>query len=67
MVCYMDKGIPEIRTKHNVDNLVTVSISALADAFFRGIDVFLINLVLNKEKAAIAKERLKELMQERPV
>jgi hypothetical protein len=63
MVGYMNKGIPEIRTKPNSD-LVMVSITALADAFFKGIDEFLIDLFSNKEKAAIAEERLKELIQE---
>ena len=64
MVCYMDKGVPEVRSKPDVDDLVIVSVSALADAFFEGIDAFLVDLFSNKEKAAIAEERLKELMQE---
>lgn len=66
MVCYMDKGIPEIRCKPGIDDLVIVSVSALADAFFKGIDEFLVVLFANKEKAAVAEERLKELMQEHP-
>jgi hypothetical protein len=66
MVCYMDKGIPEIRSKPHVKDLVIVSVPALADSFFRGIDEFLVNLFANTKKAAIAEERLKELMQELP-
>lgn len=66
MVCYMDKSIPEIRSKPGIDDLVMVSISALADAFFKGINEFLVDLFANKDKAAIAEIRLKELMQEYP-
>jgi hypothetical protein len=66
MVCYMDRGIPEIRSKPGIDDLVVVSISALADAFFKGIDKFLVDLFANKEKATVAEERLKELVQEYP-
>jgi hypothetical protein len=66
MVCYMDKGIPEIRSKPHVNDLVIVSVPALADSFFRGIDEFLVNLFANTKKAAIAEERLKELMKEIP-
>jgi hypothetical protein len=65
MVCYMDKGVPEIRCKPHVKDMVVVSVSALADAFFRGIDEFLIDLFANKGKAAVAEERLRELMMER--
>ena len=64
MICYMDKGIPEIRSKPHLKDLVIVSVSALADAFFCGIDNFLVDLFSNKEKAAMAEERLTELMQE---
>lgn len=64
MVGYINKGIPEIRSKPNVADLIIVSVSALADSFFKGIDAFLIDLFSNREKAAIAEERLKELMQE---
>jgi len=66
MVCYMDKGITEIRSKPLVKDLVIVSVPALADSFFRGIDEFLVNLFANTRKAAIAEEPLKELMQEFP-
>lgn len=64
LICYMDKGVPEIRSNPHVKHLVIVSVSALADAFFNGIDLFLVDLFSNKEKAAIAEERLKELMQD---
>ncbi|MBF0397929.1 MAG: hypothetical protein HQK78_14205, partial [Desulfobacterales bacterium] len=66
MVCYMDKGIPEIRSKPGIDDIVIVSVFALVEAFFTGIDEFLVALFSNKEKATVAEERLKELMQEYP-
>jgi hypothetical protein len=68
MVGYMSKAIPEVRFNPDVNkNLVLVSVPAFANAFYKGIDRFLINLFTNKEKAKIAEERLKWFVQELPV
>ena len=64
MVCYMNQGVPEIRCKPDVMDCIIVSVTALADAFFHGIDEFLVDLFANKQKAAVAEERLRELMME---
>ncbi len=60
MVGYADHMVPEVsyRPKVSVD-LVIVSIRALAEAFFSGVDRFLIDLFSDVAKAALAEERLK--------
>lgn len=64
---YLDKAIPEVRFKPAVSKkLVLVSVPALADAFFRGIDQFLIDVFADKNKASIAEGRLKHLVQAFP-
>jgi len=68
MVGYMSEAVPEIRFNPTVDkNLVIVSVPALAESFYKGIDEFLINLFTNKEKAKVAEDRLKLFVQELPV
>lgn len=67
-VGYMDKSVPEVRFDPNVSkNLVLVSVPALADAFFSGVDKFLVDLFLDKKKAPVAEQRLKKLVQAIPV
>ncbi len=67
MVGYMSEAVPEIRFNPAVnDKLVMVSIPALAESFYKGIDQFLVNLFTNKEKAKVAEERLKWFIQELP-
>lgn len=41
-------------------NFVMTSVTALRDAFFLGIDRFLVDVFSNKAKAAVAEERLKK-------
>jgi len=68
MVSYMSEAVPEIRFNPTVnDKLVLVSVPALAEAFYKGIDEFLVNLFTNKEKAKVAEDRLKWFVQELPV
>jgi hypothetical protein len=68
MVGYMSESVPEIRYNPAVNkNLVLVSVPAFAEAFYKGIDHFLVNLFSNKEKAIVAEDRLKWLVQEIPV
>jgi hypothetical protein len=68
MVAYMTKIEPEIRYNPDVDkNLVLVSVPALAESFYKGIDQFLVDLFSNKDKAKVAEVRLKCFVQEIPV
>lgn len=68
MVGYMSESIPEIRYNPSIDkNLVLVSVPALAQSFYKGIDQFLVDLFANKYKAKVAEERLKWFIQEIPV
>ena len=65
---YMDKSVPEIRLNPSVSmDLVLVSVPALADAFFSGIDKFLIDAFADEKKRAIAEQRLQKLVQATPV
>ncbi len=64
MIGYMDKSVPEIRYNASVHpDTVMVSVPALKEAFFTGIDKFLINAFAGKEKAAVVEERMKSLVQ----
>ncbi len=66
-VIYMDKSVPEIRYNPKVSqDVVLVSVPALADAFFSGVDKFLIDLFADQIKAPIAEHRLKKLIQAIP-
>jgi len=68
MVGYMTETVPEIRYNPEVNkNLVLVSVPALAESFYKGIDQFLVNLFSNKDKAKVAEDRLKWFVQEIPV
>lgn len=60
-VGYMDKSVPEVCYAPNVSrDMVLVSVPALADVFFSGVDKFLVDLFLDKKKAPIAEQRLKK-------
>jgi hypothetical protein len=64
---YMDKGVPEVRyNPQKSTELVMVSVPAIVDAFFSGIDKFLIDLYTEKQKARVADERFKQLFHELP-
>ncbi len=67
MVGYMGKSVPEVRYNSDVaKNLVLVSVVGLAEAFFRGIDKFLVDLFADGRKAEIAEERLNWFIQKFP-
>ncbi|MFA5115726.1 MAG: hypothetical protein WC486_00390 [Candidatus Omnitrophota bacterium] len=67
MVGYMDKNKPEVIFNPEVSKkLVLVSVAALAEAFFRGIDKFLVDLFKNPEQAKIAEKRLNNFVQKIP-
>ncbi|MEK6325475.1 MAG: hypothetical protein AABN33_27865 [Acidobacteriota bacterium] len=64
----MDRAIPEVVYNPVVDKeLVLVSIPALADAFFRGIDAFLIDVFSDKTRAPIVETRVNKLVLSLPV
>jgi len=66
IVGYMDKSNPPIRFNPTVSKeLVLVSVPALRDALFEGIDRFLIEVYKNPRarKAQLVDERLKNLVQ----
>lgn len=66
-VGYMDKLVPEVCFNPKVSSdLVLVSVPALADAFFLGMDKFLVDLFADVKKAPIAEQRLKNLVQTFP-
>ena len=67
LISYADKIVPEVVYQPQINkDLVIVSIKALADAFFRGMDEFLIYLFANKAKARVAEKRFKTIVQIRP-
>jgi hypothetical protein len=67
MVAYMDNSVPEVRYNPAVaKNLVLVSVTALAEAFYSGIDQFLVDLFADKKKAGIAEKRLNWFIQKHP-
>lgn len=63
IVGYMDKSVPEVRYNSGVSKeLVLVSVPALAEAFFRGVDQFLIDLFSDGGRAQLGEERLRKLV-----
>ncbi|MBI2871065.1 MAG: hypothetical protein HYY14_05065 [Candidatus Omnitrophica bacterium] len=67
IIGYMDHSVSEIRCNRNVDaNFVLVSVKALVEAFFTGIDRSLVDIYSNKKKGDIANERFKEMVHSLP-
>jgi hypothetical protein len=67
MVGYMDKSVPEVRYNPDVKkDFVLVSVAALAEAFFRGIDQFLVDLFTDRRRAEVAEKRLQRFIQNLP-
>lgn len=57
-------GGADIYANASIDaTVVCVSIEALADAFYRGIDRFLVDLFADQDRRAIAEPRLQQLVQ----
>ena len=68
IVGYMDKAIPEVIYNPAVNkSMVLVSVPALAEAFFRGIDQSLVDVFLDNAKAQVVEARMKNLVQCLPV
>ncbi len=68
LVGYMDKAVPEVMYDPGVSKeLVLVSVPALAEALFRGIDAFLIDAFSDKKRAQVVEARMKNLVQCLPV
>ena len=66
-VVYADKSKPEVIYKPAISKeVVIVSVSALAEAFFIGIDKFLVDLFANHKKAKIREKRLSNFVQKVP-
>ena len=62
-VGYMDRSVPEIRYNPKIDDdFVLVSIEALAESFFRGMDRFLVDLYADKDKAKVADDRFQHVV-----
>jgi hypothetical protein len=65
---YMDKSIPEVRFDPRVSKqLVLVSVPALVDAYFSGMDKFLVHVFADNSTASIIEKRLKTLVQALPI
>ena len=61
---YMNHSVPEVRYDPTVDpSLVMVSIVGLAEAFFRGIDQFLVNAFEQRERHPLLERRLASFVQ----
>lgn len=60
---YMDKSVPEIVYNPQVSkDVVMVSIRALSESFFNGIDKFMIDLFSDTAKAKIAEKRFETIV-----
>src|SRR5262249_10261579 len=64
-LCYMNASIPEIRSAPTQPHLAIVSIPALAEAFFQGIDRFIVDLFTDSRRRPIAEARFQKIMHER--
>lgn len=64
MISYCDRSIPEIRFDAKIaPNLVGVSIQAMKDALFRGIDDFLVHAFSDPSRIPVLEARLESLVQ----
>ena len=67
VIGYTDEMYPEVRFNPEVsENLVLVSIPALAQAFFNGVDQFLINLFADNERVRLTEHRFNNIVQTIP-
>ena len=65
---YVDQSVPEVSYNPAIStDLVIVSISALAEAFFAGVDKFLVNSFADKDKAKTIEKRLQKLVHLLPI
>jgi hypothetical protein len=65
---YMDNADPPVIYNPNVNkDLVLVAVPALAEAFFAGVNEFLIDLFADKKKGGMAEKRFKNLVHYIPI
>jgi hypothetical protein len=63
LVGYMNKGVPEVRyAPEKYEDTVMVSITGLAESFFKGVDRFIIDVFGNPLRAPLARKRLATLV-----
>jgi hypothetical protein len=67
MLGYMNKSKPEIRSDPEHPEMILVSIEGLRDAFFKGIDEFLVYTFAGTKRKAAAQERLDTMVHELPL
>jgi hypothetical protein len=64
---YVGDSVPPVIFKAKVDpTMVMVCVTGLVDAFFRGVDTFLVDLFADSKKARIAEQRLQSVTIELP-
>ena len=64
---YVDESKPEVMSDPGVPTLILISVKGLADAFFRGLDQYMIDLFANQKSAAMAEKRFGKLIHSMPV
>ncbi len=63
MIGYANHIVPEVQYEPNVSkDLVMLSIRGLAEAFFTGVDSFLVDLFANKIRAKLAEQRFTQIL-----
>lgn len=58
---WMDHAVPPVIYKHNKQDLILVSIKGLRDAFFKGIETFLMEGFAKEKQKKLLEERLEQL------
>ena len=66
-VLYVAELVPEVKYTPNKPNVVLVSITGLAEAFFRGMDRFIIEIFGDPIRSPLAKKRLETLIHYAPI
>jgi hypothetical protein len=68
LVGYLNECVPEVQFQPSINpNFVLVSVPALADSFFKGVDRFLVDLFADKSKASVAEARVQKITHEYPI
>jgi hypothetical protein len=62
IIGYMDKAIPAVRSSPEEPTMVLVSITALAEALFTGIDRFLVDVFADPVRRPVAEKRMQDNM-----
>ena len=65
LVVYSDECVPEVQFQPSINaDLVLVSVPALADSFFKGVDRFLVDIFADKSKASAVEARILKITHE---